>query len=190
MKRLVIVLAILLATVCASAQNSLDGTWIYIKQDNQPIREEQASGSADMKVSAKYEFAAERFTTAFKVVVNMDFTAQDENGEKADAVFNIEVVASVAGTLSRDGSTLTLTPEAKKKPSIEVNTKIEGVPGGNLIKGMIVNPIKKELSAELKKEQKYKVVSLSETTLVLEDILSEKELKSGQKAQTMTLNRR
>ena len=132
----------------------------------------------------------ERFTTAFKVVVNMDFTAQDEKGEKADAVFNIEVVASVAGTLSRDGSTLILTPDAKKKPSIEVNTKIEGVPGGNLIKGMIVNPIKKELSAELKKEQKYKVVSLSETTLVLEDILSEKELKSGKKAETMTLKRK
>lgn len=189
MKRLVIVLAILLATVCASAQNSLDGSWNYIKQDKQPINQEQASGSADMKVSAKYQFAAERFTTAFKVVVNMDFTAQTELGEKADAVFYIEVIASVAGSLSRDGSTLTLTPDAKKKPSIEVNTKIEGVPGGNLIKGMIVNPIKKELGAELKKEQKYKVVSLSETTLVLEDILSEKELKSGQKAQTMTLNR-
>ena len=58
------------------------------------------------------------------------------------------------------------------------------------MKPMLVNPLKKELSAELKKAQKYKVVSINETTLVLEDILSDKELKAGTKAERTTLTRK
>lgn len=191
MKRTILALAIMLAGAFQSlAQNSLDGTWTYTKTDNRDFNEKGTVGKSDLKMSAKYVFDGESFSTWVKAVFNMDFTACSEQGESTDAVFCIEVIASTTGTLSYDGSVLTLTPDSKKKPQIEVNTKIEGVPGGNMIKGMVVNPLKKQLSAELKKAQNYKVVSISETTLVLEDILSDKDLKAGKQPERVTLTRR
>ncbi len=191
MKRTILVLAIMLAGAFQSlAQNSLDGTWTYTKTDNRDFNEKGTVGKSDLKMSAKYVFDGESFSTWVKAVFNMDFTARSEQGESTDAVFYIEVIASTTGTLSYDGSVLTLTPDSKKKPQLEVNTKIEGIPGGNMVKSMVVNPLKKQLSAELKKAQNYKVVSTSETTLVLEDILSDKDLKAGKQPERVTLTRR
>lgn len=191
MKRMILMLAILLAGALQSlAQNTLDGTWTYNKTDNRDFNEKGAVGKSDLKMSAKYVFDGDCFASWVKAVFNMDFTAHNEQGELSDAVFYIEVIASTTGTLSLDGSALTLAPDAKKKPQIEVKTKIEGVPGGNMVKGMVVNPLKKQLSAELKKVQNYKVVSISETTLVLEDILSDKDIKAGKQPERVTLTRR
>ena len=191
MKRTILLLASLLACAFqALAQNTLDGTWTYTKTDKQDINEQEASGSAKMKLSAIYVFSGGTFSTSMKAEVNMDFASLGSQGEATDAVFYVEVTASVKGSMAMDGSLLTLTPDAKKKPDIEVFTDIKGVPGGNLMKPMLVNPLKKELSAELKKAQKYKVVSINETTLVLEDILSDKELKAGKKAERTTLTRK
>ena len=191
MKRMILMLAILLTGAFQSlAHNPLDGTWTYTKTDYRDFNEKGTVGKSDLKMSAKYVFDGDNFSTWVKAVFNMDFTTRSEQGESTDAVFYIEVIASTIGTLSYDGSTLTLTPDPKKKPQLEVNTKIEGVPGGNLVKNMVVNPLKKQLSAELKKAQNYKVVSISETTLVLENILSDKELKAGKQPERVTLSRR
>ena len=55
---------------------------------------------------------------------------------------------------------------------------------------MVANPLKKELTNELKKVEKYKVLSLTATELTLQEILTEKEIKKGDKAETLVFTRK
>jgi len=184
-------LAFILATIGAGAQ-SLDGTWVMNQKESQDFNNEEnkVDGKADMDASAKYVFAGERFQAWMSVKLNMDFVAQTDDGENANANVYIKVTADNTGSLSRDGDELVLTPDAKKKPNITVDSKLDGIPGGDMLKGMMTGPIKKELSAELKKTDRYKIVSLTEDTLVLETVLSAKEVKDGKTPNRTTFTRK
>ena len=96
----------------------------------------------------------------------------------------------MSGALSRSGDVITLTPDSKKKPSVDIDARVDGVPGGGMIKNMIVSPLKKELVSELKKTESYTIVSVTESSLTLRDIPTKKEQAKGELPETVTFTRR
>lgn len=192
MKRLSLLAVALCVAVSAMAQVSLadlEGKWGYAKTDKQKLAEKDAVGDADIKMSAIYVFDGDSFVCTLKAVMNMDLSMKDSQNQDMDAVFIIEITATTTGASTLASDQLTLVPDKKKKPKVDVDATIKGVPGGNMLKGMLASPIKQALVSELKEIQQYRVISVSETTLCLQSIVSEKDAAKGIKADTITLTR-
>ncbi len=192
MKGLILILSFLLATGAASAQTSIDGTWIVTGHETDDnLGDENVDGSGEMKMEGCYVFSGDTYSADVKAIINMDFSAKDKEaaaeGQKLE--FYIEVLAANSGTMTLEGDVLTLTPTPKQKPKIDVNTRIN-IPAGGLVKSMIVGPLKRELAAEMKKTDRMRVVTVTSDTLVLEDILTDKEIKKGEKPERLTLSRK
>ncbi len=193
MRGMILILSIALCSFAATAQNSIDGTWLlsgHETDDN--IGDGQVDGSGEMKMEGCYVFNGDSYSTDMKAIITMDFSPKDDEAaaSKQKLELYIEVSAANSGSLTLEGDVLTLTPAPGQKPKIEVNTRAEGIPAGGLIKSMVVGPLKRELAAEMKKTDRMRVVSVTAETLVLEDILSDKELKKGNTPERMTLNRK
>lgn len=187
MKRVIFLLAAMLACFAAHSQSDIDGTWFLDKSDKQAVSEGTVDGHTDIKASMQYVFDRDRYVATMKAIVTMDLSSK-EDGTKAN-IF-VELTASMNGNLSRSGDVITLTPEPKKKPTVDIDAKVDGVPGGGMIKNMIVSPLKKELVSELKRTESYTIVSVTESSLTLRDIPTKKELSKGEKPEIVTFTRR
>ncbi|MBO4416656.1 MAG: hypothetical protein J5801_00885 [Bacteroidales bacterium] len=187
MKRFIFLLAVMLVCFASYAQSNIDGTWFLDKSEKQTVSEGTVDGQTDMKASVQYVFDRDRYTATLKAIVTMDVSSREDDTK---ANIYVEVTASMSGALSRSGDVITLTPEPKKKPSVDIDAKVDGVPGGSMIKNMIVSPLKKELTSELKKKESYTIVSVTESSLTLRDIPSKKEQAKGELPETVTFTRR
>ena len=169
----------MLSVVTAFAQTSLDGTW-SVTQTEKEVDEKQGAESTITMV-ASYVFSGNNYNVKVNCVVDISF----EKG-----VLNVAAVGSHSGAIERSGNNLTLVPDKRKKPQVDVTTSADNVPGGGIIKSLVVGPFKKEITNGLKEVENYRIVSITRNELVLEDILSEKELREGAKAETITLTRK
>jgi hypothetical protein len=173
MKRLILTLTAVLVSVLAFAQ-SLEGTWTGKEnlEDN--------SNGADVSATATVSYTIKGESYSTKMLVVMDMSAESEGGE---VTMKITITGSNAGTWARQGNILTFTPDRKSKPKIDV--EVEGIP--SVLASMLVGPAKRELAKDLKEPERYRIISLSDKELVLEDILTDKEIKAGEKAERVTL---
>lgn len=187
MNRFIFLLAAMLACFASYAQSTIDGTWFLDKSEKQTVSEGTVDGQTDMKASVQYVFDRDRYIATMKAIVNMDVSSREDDTK---ANIYVEVTASMTGNLSRSGDVITLVPDSKKKPSVDIDAKVDGVPGGGMIKNMIVSPLKKELTSELKKKEAYTIVSVTESSLTLRDIPSKKEQAKGELPETVTFSRR
>lgn len=187
MKRFIFLLAAMLACLAAYAQSDIDGTWFLDKSENQAVSEGSVDGQTDIKASLQYVFDRDRYIATMKAVVTMDLSSKEDDTK---ANIYVDMTASMTGTLTRSGNVITLVPDPKKKPAVDIDTKINGVPGGGVIKNMIVSPLKKELVSALRKKESYTIVSVTESSLTLRDIPSKKEQAKGESPETVTFRRR
>ena len=183
MKKLLILAVGLLIGWTVSAQPGLNGTWYYEETKSKSMEDAEGGGTVTMAVT--YQFADDTFSMTMAARLKMDLKSKDANGAPTDAAFLIAFSGSVDGTLVRQGSLLTLTPAKGKTPQVDVDFDAQGVPGGGLMKSMVAGPVKKQLNAELKEVRRYRILSLSETELTLEEVLAEKEIKKGEKPEKM-----
>lgn len=187
MKRLIFLLAAMLACFAACAQSDIDGTWFLDKSENQDVSEGTVNGQTDVKATVQYVFDKDRYIATMKAVVTMDISSKEDDTK---ANINVEVTASMTGALSRSGDVITLVPDSKKKPSVDIDAKVDGVPGGGMIKNMIVSPLKKELVSELRKKESYTIVSVTGSSLTLRHIPGKKEQAKGVSPEAVTFRRR
>ena len=176
MKKLLLILAAVLACTLAFAQ-SLEGTWTGIE------KMDDASSDADYDATAitSYTLKGESYTANLRM--DVDISAEKEG---KSLTMKITVTGSNSGTWTCVGDNLSFTPGKGSKPKIDV--KVKGIPSA--FASMFVAPIKKELSKALKDPEQYKIISLTDKELVLEDILTAKEIKAGEKAERVTLTKK
>ncbi|MCH5173607.1 MAG: hypothetical protein J1D85_05310 [Bacteroidales bacterium] len=189
MKKAFAIFVSILMGIALFAQGSIDGTWIFSETENKAFDESGGNGKLNYINTMTFKFSGDGYTMKVSTSVQMDLNGEGKDGTPVNAVFNIKVSGSNGGKFSRDGNRLTLTPAKGSKPQVDVDADVQGVPGGSLMKSMISGPIKKEFNEELKRVQNFRIVSLSQTELTLEDILTEKEIKKGEKPETMVLTR-
>ena len=178
----------MLAVLTATAQ-TINGTWTYTDKAKDKMEEQGAKGDMEMTSHVRFNFSGETFSQKVTAVATMKFKSKDKDGNPEEIDFVIEITCSNSGAMAYDGSTLVLTPAKGQKPKVEVTTNMDDMPGGGIIKTMVVGPVKKSIIAELKEVQNYNVLSVTATELTLQDILTEKQIKKGAKAQTVVLKR-
>ena len=190
MKKILLLISALLLGFAAFAQAGLDGTWYCEQKENEKADSEEATGDISMVLAVTYRFSGNSFSMDMQGRIDMDLSGKDKNGKDMNAVFLIQIDGSNSGTMARSGDTITLTPASGQKPKVNVTTDVKGVPGGGLLKAMLVGPLKKEITSSLKETESYKIISLTEKELVLEDILTQKEINKGEKVERVTFTRR
>ena len=192
MKRIsTIISALLLAALTLSAQTTgLDGTWIFRETENKSTEQEDGKGKMDSAVTMTYHLAGDSYTLSVEATMSLEFNVTGKDGKPLSPVLHFSVSGSNAGSLGRNGDRLTLTPARGRKPQVDAQADVQGVPGGNMMKSMVIGPMKKELTNELKSVRDYKIISLTPTELTLEEILTEKELRQGEKPERQVLVRR
>lgn len=169
----------MLSAMTTFAQTSLDGTWSFTQSEKE--KDDDFEAEITITMDATYVFSGNTFNVDVHCVFDMHF---DDGG-----IFTINVVGSHLGTYTKDNDVLTLVPDKRKKPQVDVSTSVDNVVGGGFLKALLVGPFKKEISNEMKEVAKYRVLSISKNELVLEDILTEKEIKAGEKAEIVTFTR-
>lgn len=190
MKKIILLITALLLGFAAFAQAGLDGTWYCEQKENEKADSEEATGDISMVLAVTYRFSGSSFSMDMQGRIDMDLNGKDKNGKDMNAVFLIQIDGSNSGTMARIGDTITLTPASGQKPKVNVTTDVKGVPGGGLLKTMMVGPLKKEITSSLKETESYKIISLTEKELVLEDILTQKEINKGEKVERVTFTRK
>ena len=191
MKKIALIITALLIGFMAFAQAGLDGTWYYEEsQSEQKDAEGGGSGDLKMVMSVTYTFSGSTYKLGMQARADMDLSGTDKNGKEVNAVFMINIDGSHYGALSRQGDIIKLVPSTKEKPKVEVTTDVQGVPGGGLLKTMLVSPLKKEINSGLKETESYKVISVTETELVLGEILTDKEISKGKAPEQITFKRK
>lgn len=179
MKRLVLI-SILMLPLVSFAQAGLDGTWNNTTSETE--KNEKQKAESEITMSADYTFKGDTYSIVMHCLVN--FTSLEK-----EASLNIKVTGSHSGTLKREGDRLTLIPDKKKKPEVEVTSSADGLKGGNLVKTLLSGPLKREVSNAMKIPESYRIVSLTDTELVLEDILDPIETKRGETPEIETFTR-
>ena len=187
MKKIALIITALFIGFMAFAQAGLDGTWYFEEKQN-----DAGGGNEDisMVMSVTYTFSGNTYKLGMQAQADMDLSGTDKNGKEVNAVFMIRIDGSHSGTLSRQGEIINLTPSSKEKPKVEVTSDVKGIPGGGLLKNMLVAPLKKEINSVLKETESYKVISVTADELVLEEVLTDKEISKGQSPEQVTFKRK
>ena len=161
MKKLLIIMTVALMSMTSFAQNSIVGTW-YAEDAHEGSSSEEGV-NVDMSVTAYDEisFSTSTFQRKFSSVMLMDAV---KDGKKVP--LSLTVKGSMKGTWSLSDGILTITPDKKAKPDLDVET--EGFPG--VVKAMLVGMMKKEVKDALVSEERYEVLSLSDTELKIKNI--------------------
>ena len=187
MKRIFLLMAgILAAGVMAFAQ-SIDGTWVLTRNlDDDP----EMAGQAEAVVSVTMTLGGGRFTEALHMETKLTEAAlKAMTGGQEGAVFEITADASFGGASSREGDILTLTPD-KKKPQVNIKTNIKGIPMGDTIANAMKPSVQKNMEDEMDDTIRYQIISVTATELTLSDVLSDKDKKRGEKAETFVFKRK
>lgn len=176
MKRILLTLAGLLMAALTFAQ-SLDGTWTATMSMDE--KKDTADVSMTMSVTG-YDtmvISGSSCTTIEKAVVTIS-AIKDGQQVKMGAT----VTGKASGTIDREGDVLVFTPAKKPKPEVSVET--ENLPG--ILKALLINPLKSEMAKDMKEPDRSRIISLSAQEMVLEEILTEKEIRKGKKPERMT----
>ena len=168
----------MLSVLTAYAQTSIDGTWSYTQKELE--KDDKQGAEAEITMVLTYVFSGNSYNVKIHCVMDLGF----EQG-----VLSVNADGTHSGTLVRNGDVLTLTPDKRKKPQVDVTTSADNVPGGGLIKTLVVGPFKREITNGLKEEEKLRIISITQNQLVMEDILTEKEIRGGEKAERVTFTR-
>jgi len=167
MKRILLVcLAALAVCTISFAQNSILGTWTLDVSEKDSQDAEQAS--VDMAMSAT-DIITLSAPSSFTRNIIMTLALEGEGkGEAAGQklTMTLKVKGSITGSWTYQDGILTLTPDKKAKPVIEVES--DGLPG--VAKAMLSPMIKKEVKAGLTEVDRSEVISITDTELTLKDI--------------------
>ncbi|MBO7544980.1 MAG: hypothetical protein J6T02_05380 [Bacteroidales bacterium] len=186
MKRIFLILAgILVAGVMAFAQ-SVEGNWKYFKDlSNDP----ELAGQAIAKVEILLNLGGARFTEDLHMETKLTEAAlQQMTGGKSGAAFEILADASFGGDFSQEGDIITLTPD-KKKPQINIKTNIQNIPMGEMLANAMTPSVQKSMQEEMDDSMKYQVISVTATELTLKNLPSDKQVKRGEKSETIVFTR-
>lgn len=150
---------------------SINGKWNF--KDIENGTEYGVPEEIDLTISEDIVMVLDgaRFNLYIKVLCDMVLSEED-------MTFKMTLNAENKGKVLREGNMLTLIPD-KNSMKISTDAETKGIPGGGMIKSFIESFFKKELSKEFKNNLRYNIVSIEQDTLVLENILSEKEIKKG-----------
>lgn len=167
MKRILLVFIAALAVCSASfAQSSILGTWVLDISESGSQDDEKAS--VDMSIDATDIItlsASSSFTKNMTMTMALNAEGkEDAAGEKVNMTLTVK--GSISGTWTYQDGILTLTPDKKAKPVIEVES--DGLPG--VAKAMLSPMIKKEVKAGLTEVDRSEVISITDTELTLKDI--------------------
>ena len=176
MKRILLTLVCLFVAALTFAQ-SLDGVWTAtISLDE---KKDTADVSMTMSVTGydTMEISGSSCTTKQKAILTIT-GAKDGEEVKMGAT----IAGKVSGIITREGDVLVFTPAKNSKPEVTVET--DNLPG--FLKVMFVNTIKNEMVKDLKETDRYKIISFSAQEMVLEEILTENQIRKGQKAERAT----
>lgn len=179
--RILFTLAALLATFLSFAQ-SLDGTWTATMM----MDENKDTADVKMNLSAKGidTFVISDSSYSEQQEFSFSITAS-KDGETI--TMTATIIGKTSGTMTREGDFLVFTPAKGVKPEITTKTD-KNFPG--IIKTLLVNPCKNEMAKDLKQEQRTRLVSLSGDEMILEETLTEKEIKKGQKPEQYSYKRK
>ena len=175
MKKLLLTLAGILAVAPAFAQ-ALTGSWTGSMDMDNVVTDAEISEAA-----SAWTFTAASYTAEMRVV--MDLTDASEGKDEA---MTITVTGTHTGAWTRKGDVLSFTPEKGSKMKLDVQT--EGIP--SLLAKMFTGPVTKELTRRLREKAQYRILSQTATTLLLEEVLSARELKSGRIPARYTLEKK
>ena len=177
MKRFLLTLAGLLMAALTFAQ-SLDGVWTATETLDE--KKDTAGVSMTMSVTGydTMEISGSSCTSKEKAVVTI-IAAKD--GEKVK--MGATVSGQVSGTIAREGDVLVFTPAKKPKPEVTVQTT-DNLPG--LLKVLLVTPLKAEMAKDLKEPDRIRIISVTASEMVVEEILTEKEIRKGKKPERIT----
>lgn len=189
MERLVLFCVAALMSLTSPAQSGIDGKWFLTENEKQTIGDKGEAGVADIKTTLAYTFAGDRYECTIKSVTDMSMAIESGQDNQSDVVIHLVLTASCAGSCILEGDLLTLTPDKKKKPEVEVDATITGIAGGGMLKNMLAAPLKKALVAELKQVRHYRVLSVGGNSLTLQKIVPGKENPEGTKVETITLTK-
>lgn len=190
MKRIITMTLAVLLAVTAFAQN-LDGTWSYTGNKNEKMNgENNIKGELKAVHTTILKISGAAFECTRKADVRMDMILDESNPEDATVGIIIKLSGNNAGAVDLTDGVITLTPN-KGKPQVDVKTDVEGMPsGGEMLSGMLAGPLKNEMVKELKKTEQYKVVSVTDTELKVEEILTKKEIADGKTPETVVFKKK
>ena len=180
MKRILLTLAGLLGAALTFAQ-SLDGTWTATMSMDE--KKDTADVSMTMSVTGFDTMVISGSSCTIKEKAVLTISAV-KGGEKV--TMGATVTGKVSGTVAREGEILVFTPAKKPKPEVTVET--DNLPG--ILKALVVNPLKNEMAKDLKEPDRSRIVSISAQEMVLEEILTEKQIRKGKKPERMTYRKK
>ena len=179
----------MLAGAVLFAQPKIDGTWYFEQVESGSTNKEGATGDVTMNMTMVFVFSGSSYNISVDLDADMTVSGKDKEGNQVDAVMKITAKGSNNGALTQSGDLFTMTP-GKDKVKVEVDADVNGLPGGGLFKTMMTPLLKKEVSAILKEESTFKVLSVTDTELTIQDVLTEKEIAKGEVPETMVLKKK
>ena len=180
MKRFLLTLSGLLVAALTFAQ-SLDGIWTAMETEEEKRDTAGVSMTISMTGYDTMEISGSSCLSRKKAVVTITAT---KDGEKVK--MGATITGKASGTVTREGDVLVYTPAKKPKP--EVNVESNNLPG--VMKLLLVTPLKAEFTKALKEPDRSRIVSVTANELVLEEILTEKEIRKGQKPERITYKKK
>lgn len=182
MKRIITALAILLVSIGGFAQDSSDlaGTWTANISEKEAESNDDADVEMGLEATDNLTFTGNNYSEKTVFVMTIAGTSK-KTSENVN--MKLTVTGAIKGSWTLDGNVLTLTPDKKSKPVIDVQTS--ELPG--MLKTLLVGPIKKELKSAIMEVSRYEVLSASATELVVKEIPDPKDKKaSTEEPETVT----
>ena len=179
MKRFLLTLAGLLVAALTFAQ-SLDGVWTATETMDE--KKDTAGVSMTIAITGYVTMVIQGTSGSATQKAVLTITAT-KDGEKAK--MGATITGKVPGTYTREGDVLVFTPAKKSKP--EVNVQTDDLPG--VLKLLLVTPLKSEMTKALKETDRSRIISVTANEMVLEEILTEKEIRKGQKPERITFQK-
>ncbi|MBR5699585.1 MAG: hypothetical protein IKX37_00660 [Bacteroidales bacterium] len=154
MKRILFLLTILVVTVTGASAQSLSGTWSARIMESESDQSDNVNTDMKMTGTDVITFSDNAFSRKMSCTVTLNAASQETSLD-----MTIKINGSASGTWKLEGSTLTLTPDKKAKPTLSV----EASDCPALIQAMIVGPLKQQLKESLKEEDKMQITFLDDS---------------------------
>ena len=163
------------------------GTWTGNWNETDIRRYQGVDAFSDIDATISMNYKENGYGQTIKLTMTMKLTRED--GE-VEGYLKVTVNSSHYGDWNVENDVLSIAPEKKKRPKLEVETESQDFPGGGLVRSIVVGIVKKNVLRHITLPSSYKILSMTDNQMILKDLVTQRKPNKGKRPESVTYNRK
>ena len=162
------------------------GKWSGGWNETDIRKHQDVDAFTDINALVTMDYKDGAYDQAIDLTMTIKLTRED--GE-VDGYMKVTVKSKHYGAWNVEDCVLSIVPERKKRPKMDIETESQDFPGGGLVQSIVVGIVKKNVLRNITLPTSYTILSMTDNQMVLKDLVTQRKANKGKRPSSMTYDR-